>query len=104
MGSWLLAELPWRAGTAIFQCCLIISAWLKFSPDYIDPNAYPPVIDHFEAASTMTTILGAGILYFCYVSIRWTRGTSKLKGMVSLACLAYNPHTPNVNAGDVNMQ
>ena len=66
------------AGAVIFQCCLIISAWLKFSPDYIDPLADPPVIDHTDAASVMTVILSLGVLYFIYISIRWTRGAKHM--------------------------
>ena len=32
------------------------------------------MVDHSDAASVMTVILSIGILYFIYISIRWTRG------------------------------
>jgi len=58
--------------------CLVISAWLKFVPARPDPLADPPAVQHWEAAVTMTAILSLGIVYFCYISVRWARGSKRM--------------------------
>lgn len=96
LGSAAFLSAKWmRTGALIFQLCLIASAWLKFAPRE-SPSAIPPQVNHQDAATVMTTILGLGVTGFCVVSFQWSRGPQcQIKEVGTLPSVA----TKHLDAG-----